>query len=174
MVIPMDTALKAHLTLISLCLLITGCGSGSNGNPTTSGLAADDGPTDLAGQLINRDGMQWQCEGLFDGSAWSAAIRLEENHTAVYTFASGEALMATWTLDTDSRDIEWDLDFDGQIDRTATLQAPILNLATDSFHNIRETFTQVALSDARALSITRVRERDSALLEGQLNCVERP
>ncbi len=109
---------------------------------------------------------------MFDGSPWAARIQLEENNTAVYTFDSGEALMAIWTLDTESREIAWDLDRDGETDRTATLQAPILNLATDSFHNIRETFTNVAVSAARELSLTRIRERDSALLEGELNCVE--
>ena len=169
----MDTALKAYLILISACVLSAGCGAGSDTTGDAPDLVSDDPQAALTAQLINRTGMRWQCEGIFDGSVWSAALQLEENNTAVYTFGSGEALMATWTLDTESRDIAWDVDFDGEIDRTATLQAPILNLATDSFHNIRETFTQVAVSATRGLVLTRVRERDSALLEGQLNCSER-
>ncbi len=168
----MDTALKAYLILTSLCVLATGCGAGDSANPTATDLVSDDPRSELGAQLLNRTGMHWQCEGMFNGSVWSAALQLEENNTAVYTFASGEALMAVWTLDTESREIAWDIDFDGVVDRTATLEAPILNIATDSFSNIRETFTQVAVSAARELTMTRVRERDSALLEGQLNCTE--
>lgn len=162
--------LKPHLILTAVCFLAAGCGSGSDPVPGMEFVADDALP--LNERLLNGEGLEWNCDGVFDDADWAVRLRLEPNNTAVVTFATGEALMATWVLDFEPREISWDSDRDGQLDRMATLEAPILNLATDSFHNIRETFTRVTVSDRRVLKMTRAKRVDSVLLTGDLICSE--